>query len=73
MNIVKIAAIVLIVAGIMGLVHGNFTFTKETHELKIGKLEVSVDEKQRVKVPTWAGVGAIVLGSVLLLAGSRKG
>jgi hypothetical protein len=31
MNTVKIAAIVLIVAGVLGLVYGSFTYTKATH------------------------------------------
>jgi len=36
MNANKIAAIVLIVAGILGLVYGGFSYTKNTHEAKLG-------------------------------------
>jgi multidrug transporter EmrE-like cation transporter len=72
MNAVKIAAIALIVAGILGLGYGSFSYTKQTHELKMGPIEMSVQEKQRVNVPVWAGVGAIVLGAALLLLGGRK-
>lgn len=72
MNAVKIAAIVLIVAGVLGLVYGSFSYTKETHEAKLGPIEMSVKEKQTVNVPVWAGVGAIVIGGVLLLLGSKK-
>ena len=72
MNAVKIAAIVLIVGGILGLVYGGFTYTKETHEAKLGPIEMSVKDKQTVNVPVWAGVGAIVIGGVLLLFGSKK-
>lgn len=64
---IKIIAIVLIIAGVMGLVHGNFTYTRQTDELKIGKVEISVDKKETVNVPVWAGVSAIALGGVLLL------
>jgi hypothetical protein len=71
MNAVKIAAVILIVAGILGLLYGSFSFTKETHELKLGPVELSVKEKQTVNVPVWAGVGAIVVGVVLLLFGSK--
>lgn len=71
MNAVKIAAIVLIVAGVLGLV-GSFSYTRETHEAKLGPIELSVREKQTVNVPLWAGVGAIVIGGVLLLFGSKK-
>jgi hypothetical protein len=67
------AAIVLIVAGVLGLVYGSFSYTKETHETKIGPLELSVKEKETVNIPVWAGIGAIVVGGALLLLGSKKG
>jgi hypothetical protein len=66
-------AIVLIVAGALGLAYGGFSFTKETHQAKLGPIELSVKEKQTVNVPMWVGVGAIVIGGVLLLMGGRKG
>ena len=72
MNAIKIAAIVLIVAGILGLVYGSFTYTKETHTAKLGPIELSVKDKETVNVPVWAGVGAIVIGGVLLFLGSKK-
>ena len=68
MSTIKIAAIVLIVAGILGVMYGKFSYTKETHEAKLGSLEMSFKEKQTVNVPAWAGVAAIVAGAVLLLA-----
>jgi hypothetical protein len=72
MNVVKIVGIVLIVAGILGLVYGSFSFTKETHEAKIGPLELQVKEKETVNVPVWAGAGAIVIGAILLLVPSKR-
>ena len=66
MNAVKLMAIVLIVAGILGLAYGSFSYTKETHGVKLGSLELSVKDKQTVNVPVWAGVGAIAAGGVLL-------
>lgn len=73
MNGIKIAAIVLIAAGVLGLIYGSFSYTKETHQAKLGPIELSVKEKQTVNVPMWAGVGAIVIGGVLLVFGGRKG
>jgi hypothetical protein len=72
MNAIKMAAIVLIVAGVLGLAYGSFSYTKETHEAKLGPLELSVKDKETVNVPVWAGVGAIVIGGALLLAGNTK-
>jgi len=63
----KIAAIVLILAGVLGLAYGSFSFTKETHEAKIGPVELSVKDKQTINIPVWAGVGAIVIGGALLV------
>lgn len=73
MNAVRIVAIVLIAAGVLGLVYGGFSYTRETHEAKLGPIELEVKEKQTVNIPVWAGVGAIAIGSVLLLLGGRKG
>jgi len=72
MNSIKIAAIVLIVAGILGLVYGSFSYTKDTHEAKVGPIELSVKDKETVNVPVWAGVGAIVVGGMLLLFVNKK-
>ena len=73
MNALRIAAIALIVAGALGLAYGSFSFTKQTHQAKLGPIELSENEKQTVNVPVWAGAGAIVAGGLLLLMGSRKG
>lgn len=71
MGIFKIVAMVLIIAGVLGLVYGNFSFN-ETHKSQLGPVEVSVKENQTVNVPVWVGVGAIAAGSMLLLLGARK-
>ena len=73
MNAVKMAGIALIAAGILALVYGSFSFTKETHEAKLGPIELSVKDKQTVNVPVWAGVGAIVIGGTLLVFGGKRG
>jgi uncharacterized membrane protein len=72
MGLVKIVAIVLLLGGLLGLVYGGFSYTKETQEAKIGPLELSVKETQTVNVPVWAGVAAIVAGGGLLLYTSKK-
>src|SRR5215212_2789333 len=62
MDTVKVVAIILIVAGALGLVYQQFSFTKETHQAKIGPLELSVKEKETVNVPLWVSLGAIGVG-----------
>ena len=73
MNPTKLVGVVLIVAGVLGLLYGGFSFTKETHDVKLGPIELSVKEKESVNVPVWAGVAAIAVGAALLLFGGRKG
>ncbi len=73
MNAAKMVGIVLIVGGALALMYGGFSYTKDTQQLKIGPLELSVKEKETVNVPVWAGIGAIVIGGALLLLGGKKG
>jgi len=73
MKVVKIAAIILIVAGVMGLVYGGFSYTRNTSNIEVGSMELSVKENQSVKVPVWAGVAAVGLGVGLLVVSGRKG
>ena len=71
MTALKVIAILLIVAGIAGLVYGKFSYTKATHEANIGPLGFSVKEKRTVNVPLWAGIAAIVAGALLLVVPRR--
>jgi len=69
---VKILGVVLLVAGTLALVYRSFNYTKDTHEAKLGPLEFSLKEKKTVNIPTWAGVGAIVIGGILLLIPGKR-
>jgi TRAP-type C4-dicarboxylate transport system permease small subunit len=69
---IKIVAAVLIVTGVLGLVYGGFTYTKSTHDAKIGPLELSIQDKETVNVPIWAGIAAIVVGGGLLLGRAKS-
>ena len=73
MNTTRLVALALIVAGVLGLAYGGFSYTKDTTAVKLGPLELTVKEKQTVNVPMWAGIGAIVVGGVLLVVGNKKG
>ena len=73
MSAIKILGIVLIIGGILGLVYGGFSYTKETHSAKIGPITLSVSDKESVNVPLWVGIGAVVVGGLILVFGSKKG
>ncbi|MDD5277017.1 MAG: hypothetical protein PHR16_13160 [Methylovulum sp.] len=72
MGAIKIMAIMLIIAGLLGLVYGGFSYTRETQEAKIGPLELTVKDTKTVNIPVWAGVAVIVAGGGLLLFASKK-
>lgn len=72
MNLRQIVAVVLILLGVLGLVYRNFSYTKETHEAKLGPLELSVKEKETVNIPVWGSAGAILAGTLLLLLNKKK-
>jgi len=72
MNPTRLAGIVLIVLGSLGLAYGGFSYTKETTQMKLGSLELKVQEKENVNVPLIVSAGAVVLGVFLLVAVGRK-
>lgn len=72
MNTTRLIAVVLIVAGVLGLVYGGFSYTKDTTAVKVGPIELSVKERETVNIPMWAGIGAIVIGGLLLVLGNKK-
>jgi TRAP-type C4-dicarboxylate transport system permease small subunit len=71
MNALKIAGIALIVAGVLALVYGGFSYTKDTHRAQLGPLKLVVKDQETVNVPVWAGVAAIAIGGALLVFGGR--
>lgn len=68
----KIIAIALIALGILGLVYGGFNYTEDEHVAKLGSLEFSIKDEERVNIPVWASVAGIAIGAGLLLFGNRK-
>lgn len=71
MNVVKMLGIALLIAGVLGLVYGGFSYTKDTTAVKLGPLELTVKEKQNVNIPLWAGIASIAVGGILLVMGGK--
>lgn len=72
MDIKKIIGIILIAAGCLGLAYGGFSYTKETTGMKVGPIELKVQERETVTVPLIVSAAAIVAGIFLLVAVGRK-
>jgi drug/metabolite transporter (DMT)-like permease len=73
MKPIKFLGAALLVAGILALVYGGFSYTKETTAVKVGPIELSVKDKESVNIPVWAGIAAVVAGGILLAFGGKKG
>jgi multidrug transporter EmrE-like cation transporter len=71
-NAIRIVALVLILAGVLGLAYGSFSYTKDTTAVKLGSVELTVKQKETVNVPVWAGIGAIVVGGLLFFFGGKR-
>lgn len=72
MGTVRIAAIAIMIAGVLALLYGGFSYTTESTAAKLGPLELKVEEKNRINIPIWAGVAAIVAGGLVLVGAGRK-
>jgi len=71
-NPMKILGILLIV-GASWIGVRWLQLQEESHEARLDRSCLSVTDKETVNVPIWVGVGAIVIGGLLLVFGSKKG
>jgi uncharacterized membrane protein YidH (DUF202 family) len=68
----RLIGVVVLAVGILALAYGGFSYTRQTHDVKVGPVEFSVKENERVNVPLWAGVVVAVVGAGLLIGGKKK-
>jgi len=67
MKLRQVLGIILLAAGILALVYGGFSYTKDSHQAKLGPLKMQYNEKDHVSIPPWVGVAGVVGGLVLLV------
>jgi hypothetical protein len=63
---IRLLGAVLLALGVLALVYGGFSYTREKGDTKLGPIEIELKEKKRVNVPVWAGVVLVAGGAVLL-------
>jgi hypothetical protein len=62
----------LIALGLVGLIWGGVSYTKNKETANVGPLDITVKEKKRVAIPAPVSVAAVVGGVVLLVVGTRR-
>jgi uncharacterized membrane protein YidH (DUF202 family) len=67
-----IIGVILIALGVIGLVAGGVSYTKDKDTADLGPIDISVEEKERVAIPRAVSIGAVVAGVVVLLMGMRR-
>ncbi len=67
MSGLRVVGIVLLIAGLLAVGYGGFSYTKDSTAAKLGPVEIQVREKERVNVPLWAGIAIAAVGAVLLI------
>jgi hypothetical protein len=72
MNPIRTLALALIIGGVLGLLYGGFSYTKDTSAVKLGSLELTVKEQKNVNIPMWVGVGALIIGGVMFVAAGKR-
>jgi len=68
----KIVGIVLILAGILALAYGGFTYTTHKRAVDMGPLQIETHKKHTVFIPPLLGVSGIIVGGALLFVSRSK-
>ena len=72
MKAATIVGIVLVIAGVIGLAAGGFSYTKEKTVVDIGPIKATADSRETIPIPPVLGGILLVGGIVLIAAGARK-
>lgn len=69
----KIAGILLIIAGVVALIYGGFSYTSQKKAVDLGPIQIDTTERHSVPISPVLGVLAIVGGAVLVYSGAKAG
>ncbi|PYR57354.1 MAG: DUF3185 domain-containing protein [Acidobacteria bacterium] len=72
MTAARIAGFVLIIIGLIGVLYGGISWTKEKTVVDIGPLKAQTEEHKLIPIPPVVGGIALVAGIVLLVLPARK-
>lgn len=67
----KIAGILLLVVGILGIAYGGLSWTRQKTVLDAGPISIKADERESLPIPPVVGVVCVIAGVALIFAGRR--
>ena len=68
----KILGIILILAGILALAYGGFTYKTHKRAVDMGPLQIETSKKHTIFIPPVLGISGIILGGALLFVSRSK-
>ena len=68
---VIILGVILLICGVVGLVHPNFSYHKQEEVAKIGPYKATLDEEETTHIPAALSIVLLVTGIGLVLLGPR--
>ena len=69
----KIAGIVLIVAGLAAILYGGFSYTDHRRAVDMGPMQIDMTEHHTVPIPPILGIAGILAGGALVYFGIKQG
>jgi len=70
-RLLVIVGIILLVLGVIGLVHPNFTYHQQEEVAKIGPVKATVNEEKTLQIPAAVSIVLLVAGIGLVVFGPR--
>jgi hypothetical protein len=68
---VIILGVILLISGVVGLVHPNFSYHKQEEVAKLGPYKATLDEEKTVQIPSAVSIVLLISGIGLVLLGPR--
>ena len=72
MKPITIAGLLLVIAGVVALAVGRFSYTTEEKVIELGPIVATADKEHTVRIPDIAGIIAVVAGLALVVVGRRR-
>ena len=68
---VIILGVILLISGVVGLVHPNFSYHKQEEVAKLGPYKATLDEEKTVQIPSAVSIVLLLSGIGMVLLGPR--